>query len=245
MNDNCIYLIKNKITGKVYIGRTNSCIKRFSSHFSLLRKGKHPNVKIQNSYNKYGKSSFTIGIVEQNLSLEDCLKREEYYIDFYNSIVNGYNIQKGGKRERVALGSVKYWKDKKGSQHNTAKETFQYSPDGKFLKKCGSVIEAALFYKDSSSWISHCCTGKSKTCRGFYWKHEFLGNSIIIQKEKYSFSKPVLMLNFNTEEVLKEFDSMMEAERYFGKNNNKIDLVCKGKRTKWSGFKWKYKDENY
>lgn len=61
----CIYKIENLINGKIYIGSTHKVLnKRKSEHFSLLRKNKHYNKKLQNAWNKYGEESFSIVSIE-------------------------------------------------------------------------------------------------------------------------------------------------------------------------------------
>ena len=53
-----IYKIVNKATGTCYVGQSQRVKKRIREHFRLLRWGKHPNPRLQNSYNKYGADSF-------------------------------------------------------------------------------------------------------------------------------------------------------------------------------------------
>lgn len=57
------------------------------------RKGKY---KIYNAMNKYGKENFTCEILEDNVLIDDLNKKEIYYIEKYNSFINGYNSTKGG-----------------------------------------------------------------------------------------------------------------------------------------------------
>ena len=53
-----IYQIRNLITGRVYIGQSICLNKRVNDHFSALRRGKHNNKHLQNSFNKHGESNF-------------------------------------------------------------------------------------------------------------------------------------------------------------------------------------------
>jgi group I intron endonuclease len=53
-----IYKIRNKVTGKCYVGQSQHVKKRIHEHFRLLEKGSHVNHILQNSYNKYGKQAF-------------------------------------------------------------------------------------------------------------------------------------------------------------------------------------------
>ena len=84
-----IYQIKNTITNEIYIGSAaSSFTKRWSRHRKDLRFNQHSNTKLQNSYNKYGVNSFEYSILEV-CSKEDCIIKEQYYIDTFNP---GFNI---------------------------------------------------------------------------------------------------------------------------------------------------------
>ena len=63
------------------------------------------------------------------------------------------------------------------------------------------------------------------------------------KKKQGSASKPVLMLNKDTNEVIQEFDSIVKATDFLGKPQkagSAISSVCKGKRKTAYGYKWKY-----
>ena len=53
-----IYRIRNLTNNKFYIGSAVNLNKRKNQHFHYLRNNKHHNKPLQNSYNKYGESSF-------------------------------------------------------------------------------------------------------------------------------------------------------------------------------------------
>lgn len=53
-----IYKIVNMATGMCYVGQSQRVKKRIREHFRLLRWNKHPNPKLQNSFNKYGVEKF-------------------------------------------------------------------------------------------------------------------------------------------------------------------------------------------
>lgn len=92
-----IYIIKNNINKKVYIGQTIQTIeKRWQGH---CRKGFHDgekNMAIKKAILKYGKENFSIEVLEY-CNIEDLDCREIYYINFYNSYKEGYNSTLGGK----------------------------------------------------------------------------------------------------------------------------------------------------
>lgn len=89
-----VYLFRNKVNGKVYIGSTTRClILRRRDHVRNLYKNNHCNIHFQRAWNKHGSISFVWELVER-CSPEECLVREQYWIDHYSSSDDnyGYNI---------------------------------------------------------------------------------------------------------------------------------------------------------
>ena len=62
--DSGIYLIKNILDDKVYIGSSINLKSREYKHFWMLRKGIHDNNYLQSSYNKFGEENFKFEILE-------------------------------------------------------------------------------------------------------------------------------------------------------------------------------------
>lgn len=92
-----IYFIINKVSGDRYVGQTTNFSRRKTEHLSKLKNNIHPNVKLQNAYNKYGEDNFYIEkITYDNLTKEELDKQEIYFIDLYHSYENGYNLTRGG-----------------------------------------------------------------------------------------------------------------------------------------------------
>ena len=94
-----VYEIVNLKNNKRYIGITNNVKRRFSSHLSALRYNKHVNAKLQRAFNKYGEIAFEFNIIEKTLcSSEELANKETYYIKYFDSFNNGYNLSYGGGR---------------------------------------------------------------------------------------------------------------------------------------------------
>lgn len=92
-----IYKITNTINGKSYIGQTIQNVKeRFYQHCATKCSKAVSNMAIHRAIKKYGKSNFTVEVIEEidSASLND---RERYWIKCYNSYNNGYNSTKGGQ----------------------------------------------------------------------------------------------------------------------------------------------------
>jgi len=90
-----IYIITNKVTGKVYIGSASNISKRIHAHKKMLYANKHWNPHLQSSWNKYGVDSFEFHPLENTQNENDILTvREQFWMDFFQCYDNnyGYNI---------------------------------------------------------------------------------------------------------------------------------------------------------
>lgn len=93
-----IYIIKNKINNKVYIGQTIKDINiRFYNHKIA---SKYEDTKFYRALKKYGIENFYIELIEQ-VPIEELNKREQYWINQYDSYKNGYNSTLGGDGVRL------------------------------------------------------------------------------------------------------------------------------------------------
>lgn len=88
-----VYQIVNLSNKKCYVGSTNNLSRRKRAHFYDLRLNKHHSISLQRAYNKYGKESFRMFVLESfdASSREEILKKEQYYLDFLKP---EYNICK-------------------------------------------------------------------------------------------------------------------------------------------------------
>ena len=98
-----IYIIKNNINDKVYIGQTTlNAEERFKQH---LKDSSCCNTHLYKAMRKYGKEHFYCELIEDNLSYEQLLLRERYWIQYFDSVNTGYNLTWGGE------GHLKYSDD--------------------------------------------------------------------------------------------------------------------------------------
>jgi len=79
-----VYKIKCSANNKVYIGSTINPVIRWRTHKYFLKKGTHCSKILQNSWNNYGKESFSFEVLE-SVDLLKMREREQYWILFYNA----------------------------------------------------------------------------------------------------------------------------------------------------------------
>lgn len=93
-----IYKITNLINEKVYIGQSIDINYRFHNHKSesFNPKSNAYNTAIHRSIRKYGIENFSFEVIEE-CAKELLSEREIYWIAYYNSYGNGYNLTSGGE----------------------------------------------------------------------------------------------------------------------------------------------------
>ncbi len=111
-----VYMHKNKINNKIYIGQTKDIQTRWSYNGEMYR----GSVYFYHAIQKYGWNNFEHIILEENLTKEKADFWEKYYIDFYNTMdpKNGYNLKSGGLNSQLNDISKKKISNTKKSQYN-------------------------------------------------------------------------------------------------------------------------------
>jgi group I intron endonuclease len=89
-----IYMVKNKLDGKKYIGQTIKTLeKRWRAHCRVESCCRY----LKRAIKMYGKDNFEIKILAKCDSIDQMNHRETYYIRLFNSLApNGYNLSTGG-----------------------------------------------------------------------------------------------------------------------------------------------------
>jgi group I intron endonuclease len=89
-----IYKITNNLNQKCYIGFSENPDKRWKSHKKQRKSSK---TKLSRALQKYTPKNFTFEIIYQSTFKNFTLQvMENFFIEKYDSIRNGYNIQSGG-----------------------------------------------------------------------------------------------------------------------------------------------------
>ena len=75
-----IYKIKNLKNKKCYYGSSKNIEKRWRTHLNNLKNGKHHNIHLQRSWDKYGEDNFVFEVVEE-CDETHLLELEQKYLD--------------------------------------------------------------------------------------------------------------------------------------------------------------------
>ncbi|BAO55008.1 GIY-YIG nuclease family protein [Nonlabens marinus] len=90
-----VYQAYNAIEGKVYVGATRNSIKqRKIDHLERAERGQKG--KLYEAIRTYGPEAFIWQTIDTSEFINELAKKEKYWIQKYNSKVDGYNSDEGG-----------------------------------------------------------------------------------------------------------------------------------------------------
>jgi group I intron endonuclease len=92
-----VYLVQNKIDGKVYIGKTNNIHRRWNQHKASARRG--DGHYLHKAILKHGQDNFSVEELERSQSEQQAHELEKVYIRLTNATDPsiGYNLTFGGE----------------------------------------------------------------------------------------------------------------------------------------------------
>ena len=93
-----VYLVTNKINGHKYIGKTKETLKeRRRKHYVDSKRGRK--TAFCHALRKYKEEDFEWTVLEDNLTEEEALEKEIYYIALHNTYLSDehYNMTPGGE----------------------------------------------------------------------------------------------------------------------------------------------------
>lgn len=261
-----IYMIKNKINNKIYIGQT---IQKFDDRYTSGDIRKTHNKYLKRSIDKYGIENFYVDKeFDVAYSKEELDKLEDMYILIYKTMYKetGYNNKRGGANGKFSEETIiKLKESHKGKQlpeeqkekirkallKNASKRKVICITTGEVFD---SITEASKEKNVLDSSISACCKGKRKrtinlkTKEIMYWRYyedylKMSQNEIdeYITKCNKQAGKKIRCITTN--EI---FDTLKEASEKYNISDSCISRVCKGKLKNAGKLKdgtkleWKY-----
>lgn len=222
-----VYIHKNKINNKVYIGITkNSCFQRWNNG-----RGYKGCTAFENAIKKYGWNGFDHNILFENLTKEEARKKEISLIVHYNSTNSeyGYNSSPGGNvmsdqtKLKISLKNSGINNGMYGKRHTseTKQKIAEASKRMWGEEKRHNVLSKRMQGKNNPNY------GKKHTSEEI----EFL-RKIRLGKPAPNRKKVICI---DTGEI---FDSIRSAETQTGISN--ISYCCNGKRQSCGGLHWRF-----
>lgn len=242
-----IYKITNTITNDFYIGSAVNFKNRRWGHISSLKKNKHKNRFIQNSWNKYGENAFIFEIVEIVDAKENLIDREQYWID---TLSPTFNLAKKAGSPLGVKHSEKSRKNMSLAHKGKSLSEMGHTAD------CNCPICKPRFGEESPRYIQReertciCGCGTKFTCRTNSNRRFISGHnksqlgkkksSEAIEKQRNKILIPILQFDINGN-LIKEWKGVIIAANELNIDNTAISACLRGKSKTSGGYIWKYK----
>lgn len=212
-----IYIIKNKINNKIYVGKAIDIYRRIKDHVTALNtKNKNENPHLINAWHKYGRENFTYYVIEylndtDRLTLDVKLKeRELYWMNELNSLDQdkGYNLRLDSESGLIVSNETREkMKESQLKRYKNEEERIKQSETMIKLRK-----DRPELYEESKEKLAYI-------------------------NRKYRIAK----CNKNTGEIIKIYEIIKEisdenSEYYL----QAIKGCCQGTKNSYKGFRWHY-----
>ena len=234
-----IYLIKNNVNNRHYVGQSKDIERRWNEHrhSTFNTNATDYETPLHRAIRKYGIENFAFEILEVVPNHSELNSIENKYIAKYNSIGKGYNqiitSRNGLSKEEINKKlELKYGvtKDKLYSQ-----------------LMLDSFCKVASYYGVSSNAIKKWCKDYDlpTSAKAYDNPEKSKRYSELMRKlatESSTKKKRIAMIDRDTSTVIKEFDSVREASEYIGTSTSNITRAVHGYegRTTSCGYRWSY-----
>ena len=259
----CVYMHKNLINGKIYIGQSNNVKDRWSRNGERYKGCSHFYAAIQ----KYGWNNFEHIILEDNISLQEIEKKEKYWIAQYQSNLKekGYNLTEGGETGCLS----------EETKQKMSKSRLKYLDMNPEIRKPVICLETGEIFSSAHEvekikGILHtqisacCCHYKSAfTAYGFHWVFQeelpiwtkeladkkikeienLRGGSEEDKQKAYIAKVTAKGKKVYCIENQKIYLSAREAGRELSIDGSTISKICRGLRKSANGYHFKYLED--
>ena len=214
-----IYIIKNDINDKVYVGKTIFPVeKRFKEHINDSKRKRNEQRPLYNAFNKYGVEHFYIEELEECDSLI-ASEREQYWIEYYHSYHFGYNATLGGD------GNIYLpYKEILSLYDNTSLNQEEIA--SKINCSADSVKNIVKQYRDNVDWSSRYIKRNEVNCLGIK------GKPVVCVETQEIFPSSTQAANWLVSE------GAIKSQAY---GRGTIPKVCRGERNTVGDYHWRYK----
>lgn len=223
-----VYCFENLINGKVYIGSSQEVCERVAQHLRHIRNNNHPNKKFKDAINKYGFDKFRYFILDY---CENYVEREQEYFDIF-------------------LYAQLFLKD------NTDRRFFKLSYNNNPIAESASGRSVADEERDDMKkrtlmlWSNPEYRSKQMSIRTKEWYNEWISHMPLeyIEKRNSHIASTdnkrrcaVLAYDRFTGSFIREFESILEAERQLEISHGSVNSNLSGKMRFTNDMIFKYK----
>lgn len=209
------------INSKQYIGSSTNMKRRLIQHKSDLKNNKHCNLYLQNAYNKHQEFNVECLEVLSNVSGQELVEREKYFILLKKP---EYNIQ-----DPITNFCVK--------------KVYQFDFSSKLLQEYINVYDASKANNISISSIQHAAQKNeinTKTAGGYYWSYDSI--PIILKDLRL---KPIYVYSIDGKYIgyyltLKEAIKTLFPKRCYTSVASVINRITKYKTASLEGYRFSY-----
>ena len=210
-----IYTVKNKVTGKFYVGATSDSVEmRRKDHEQKATN--NSGYYFQQAISTYGVDAFEWKEIDSAKSINELARKEKDYVIKYNSKEEGYNSDRGGGMKKTV---------------------YKYSVErGRLLDSYDCLESAANAVNATKKQISRACLSVNKVFGDYIWSYELIEPFSLDLDKRF---KEVLQLDFENN-LIDVFCSVSVASKVTGFNRSSIAKVCRGERNQAGGYRWIY-----
>lgn len=177
-----VYAIRNINSGKMYIGSTSVSIKkRLWHHVSELKRNRHKNYRLSEDWVKYGEKAFEFVVLENTCT--DLRKREQHWMEFYNSVENGYNINP------LINGKDSFSKETIEKRSKSIKKSYESGRHGNLHKNLIPWNKGLKWSEEHKQKLKESAKGRKMTKKGresFVKKRRNLAMPVYVYDQSYN-----------------------------------------------------------
>jgi group I intron endonuclease len=259
-NKSGIYMIRNNINHKIYIGSAVNLRKRYNGHSSTLILNKSENGRLQNFVNKYGIDKLSFNLIEIVENKEKLIEREQFYLDLFKS----YNREIGFNISPTAgnILGVKMPQSHKDATSKRMRGTTMMlgkKHNAETIEKCRLIskqrwiddydkmyqgcLKSGAKRKGKPQWINgkvHPMLGKPSKSKGKKMSPEFCEKISERMKANNPAKNKVIVIaqiDINNN-IIQKFNSISEASSKLNLCNGAISRVLKGEYKHTKGYRF-------
>lgn len=248
-----IYMIKNKINGKKYIGQSVNIERRWYDHkYKAFYKDEISfDSPIHQAFRKYGVENFDFTILSECLVNELDQKEKDLIVENQSMYPNGYNIMIGGQEFRaeqnycVDCGKVIYKTATRCVNCHSIFQRQQERPSKEYIAEqvyLKGFAEVGREFGVTDNTIRDWCRNyelPTHTSELKDWWMNFTGIEKPIVKKKNKKGQ-IAQINKETLEIIEIFDNGADVERKYPQYISKtVNRACTGNLKTAYGFIWK------